>query len=208
MMERDDIQRDLQVLLVGANPSSAFAAGVRTGVAEDAARRSRRTAVAWALGGAACLASLVWALTARRPAVASVASAPVMVSATLAGPQRPVALSPLGARTERPRNGRRAGVDVPPPAAADAVALSAASVDARVLVPDDQRIALVHLLLRLHQGRATVPASIVPAYDKDGLLLPPEPVVITLLPNPAPPDPDLEDAGGGKADPRKAGRDK
>ena len=75
-----------------------------------------------------------------------------------------------------------------------------------MLVPDDQRIALVHLLQRLHQGRATVPVSVMPAYDEDGLLVPPEPVVIVLLPSPAPPDPD--DAGGGKGDSRNVGKDK
>jgi hypothetical protein len=209
MTNPDDIQRDLGGLLADVTPSTTFAARVRTRVAEDAARGSRRAVYAWALGGAVCLASLGWVLTAHRSAATPIASAPATVSAALVGQQAPAVPIQPRARTERPQGSRRVRLDAPQPTPADVETLSVQTGDGRVLVPDDQRIALVHLLLRLHQGRATVPASIVPAYDQDGLLIPPEPVVIAPLPNPAPPDsPDSDSAGGGRLEPGKAGRDK
>jgi hypothetical protein len=83
--------------------------------------------------------------------------------------------------------------------------VSAEAGDSRVLVPDDQRIALVYLLRRLHEGRATVPASIVPAYDKDGLLVPPELIVIAPLASLTQPDPDDRRT---PEDPKGPGKDK
>ena len=203
MTNRDDIQRDLQTLLVAADPSPAFAVAVRTRVAEDVGRRSHRAAFVWVLGGAVCLASLVWALAARRPAAISVPSAPAMVSAALRGPRVPPTLPQPRARTERSQSGRRVRLGVLPPVEAAAAAGEAS--DSRVLVPDDQRIALVYLLRRLHQGRATVPMSVVPAYDKDGLLVLPEPVVIAPLPEPALLDPGDKSA---TADPKGPAKDK
>jgi hypothetical protein len=151
------------------------------------------------------MASLVWAVAGRRPVATAVPSASARVSAALAGPRAPRALTRPGARTDRPQSRPRVRLEVPPLGAAAAEGAGDAS-DSRVLVPDDQRIALVSLLQRLHQGRATVPVSLVPAYDKDGLLVPPERIVIAPLPSLAPPDPD--DLGDGTVNPRKPGRDK
>ena len=109
MTNRDDLQRDLQALLAVTDPSPAFAARVRTRVEEDGTRRSHRAAFVCALGGALCLASLAWALVVRKPAVASVPSAPAMISAAHPGPQgqpaltQPRARGQTGPRAEAPR---------------------------------------------------------------------------------------------------------
>jgi hypothetical protein len=212
MTNRDDLQRDLQALLTGVSPSTAFAAAVRTRVAEDDARRSRRVALAWGLGGAVCLGSLAWGLAPRRPAVASVPSASATIAAAVPEPQAPPAVTRLAVGTDQPLSTRPVRLGIPRRAPADVAAAPAhvAAVNdeaggSRVLVPDDQRIALVYLLQRLHQGRATVPATIVPAYDKDGLLVPPEPIVIAPLASLALPNPDDRRT---PEDPKEPGKDK
>ncbi len=49
-----------------------------------------------------------------------------------------------------------------------------------VMVPDDERLALNHLLLALRAGRATVPAPVT-MEDADGQLLAPPPIDIPLM---------------------------
>ncbi len=205
MTNGDDIQRDLETLLAGVDPSPAFAPGVRARVAAAGAQRSRGAAWAWALGGAVCLASFAWALMARGPAVASVPPASAKVSIARQQPQVPRTLTQPPERVDRSRVSRQAGLASSRPAPADVEDVNAFTSDSRVLVPDDQRIALVNLLQRLHQGRATVPANVVPAYDKDGLLVPPPPIVIAPLPDPALLDPDDK---GVAADPKGPAKDK
>jgi len=77
--------------------------------------------------------------------------------------------------------------------------MSARRVDSpnHALVPDDQRVALLHLLGALRAGRATVPATVVPAFDADGALVAPSPVVVAPLTiDPLPlPDPQGEPEG-------------
>jgi hypothetical protein len=205
MTNGGDVQRELQALLSAVDPSPAFAPGVRARVVAAGAPRSRGAAWAWALGGAVCLASFAWALMVRGPAVVSVPPAPVTSSAALAQPLRQA--TPMGpaAKSDGSRFGRRLRLRAAPSAPADVEWVSAEAGDPRVLVPDDQRIALVTLLQRLHQGRATVPAGVVPAYDRDGLLVPPEPLVIVPLPDPASLDPDDK---GATADPKGPVKDK
>jgi hypothetical protein len=205
MTNCDDSQRDLEALVARVNPSPAFVAAVRTRVAEDAERRSHRAAFVWALGGLLCLASLVWALAARRPVAGSVPAA-TTVSAALAAPSVPpeLALTQPRARPDRAHGSRAVRLDATP-APAEAAAANGEAGDSRVLVPDDQRIALVNLLQRLHLGRATVPAGVVPAYDKDGLLVPPELIVIAPLPDPVLLDPDDK---GATVDPKGPAKDK
>jgi hypothetical protein len=198
MTNGDDVQRELQALLTAVDPSPAFAAGVRARVAEEGAQRSRGAAWAWALGGAVCLASFAWPLLPRGPSVVSDPTAPAKGSVALAQPHVP----PTSSQPRPPERAglaqisRRARSGVPPLAPAPAAVVNAEAGDTYVLVPDDQRIALVNLLQRLHQGRATVPASIVPAYDKDGLLVPPPLIVIAPLPGPALLDLDDKSAAG------------
>lgn len=205
MTNGDDVQRELQALLSAVDPSSAFAPGVRARVAASGAERSRGAAWTWALG-AACLAALAWALMARGPAVASVHPASAKVSVVGAQPQVLRTQTQPPERVDRSDRSRHAGLASSRPAPADVGDGNAFTSDSRVLVPDDQRIALVNLLQRLHQGRATVPVSVVPAYDKDGLLVPPEPIVIAPLADPALLDPDdksmTADPGGSAKDKR------
>ena len=205
MTNGDDVQRELRALLTAVGPSPAFGSGVHTRVAEEGAWRSRGAAWAWALGGAVCLASFAWALMARAPAVSSVPTAPAMVSAGLAQLLVPPTSAQPDERAGQPQISRRARPSVPPLAPASAAVVNAEAGDSHVLVPDDQRIALVNLLHRLHQGRATVPAGVVPAYDKDGLLVPPAPFVIAPLPAPTLLDPD---PNGPTGDPKGPANDK
>jgi len=69
--------------------------------------------------------------------------------------------------------------------------------NANPLVPDDQRIALLRLLGALRAGRATVPPTAVAAFDADGALVAPAPVVVAPLTiDPLPiPDPQGEPEG-------------
>lgn len=58
--------------------------------------------------------------------------------------------------------------------------------------PDDQQQALIRLLAALREGRATVPATVAPAFDADGALVAPAPVVIAPLTIDSLPIPDPE----------------
>jgi hypothetical protein len=206
MTSGEEIHRQLQALLAGADPSPAFAAGVRARLVEDAVRRTRRRAIAWALGGTVCAASLALAVMDHRPSSALVHPAASKRAAAVEGPRvRPDSVQ-LRGPVERSHVSRLEAPGAPRPAPTVVEDVAVTPGDPRVLVPDDQRIALVRLLQRLRQGRATVPASIVPAYDKDGLLVALPPIVIAPLPGPTLLDPD--DNSGPTRDSKGSGKDK
>jgi hypothetical protein len=182
MTNPDDIERDLGGLLADVTPSTTFAARVRTRVAEDAARGSRRAVFAWAISTATVMSAvLVGVVEVRKPTVhvqprsstsAALAAGPVVTAVAPAGAVGARLHSTLSGHPRTPTAG------------------GAATVSTEVLVPDDERLALIHLLQGLKEDRASVPATLGPRFDADGKLLPPEPVVIEPLPELAPAESD------------------
>jgi hypothetical protein len=186
MTNPDDIQRDLEALLAAAAPSPAFSNAVREAIACRAAQWQRRLVTgAWAMGTSTVMAAVLVGVVAVRSQTVRVqprSSAPM----ASAGPSFAPSVAPAGAVV----------AIVPPTSAwhqrthAAGTAETVSTVSTEVLVPDDERLALVHLLQGLKEDRASVPPTLGPRFDENGKLLPPEPVVIEPLPELARPESD------------------
>ena len=202
--EREDVRvdealRDLRAALA-VEPSPEFAVRVRAQVERERARGWPRHWRTWMIALVPATAALVFVLLAP-------------FNQTTPAPTRPVAsIAPRAeitrtAGTPAPAVATSAVAgDVPAvqPNRSRARAVITAAVDPprrelEVLVPDDQRVALMRLLAALREGRAAVPPG-APIIDEiTGELLRPTPLEmppITVEPLPGTPD----NAGGGKGD--------
>jgi len=183
MTNPDDIQHDLEALLAAADPSPAFVRGIHEAIAAEAAPwRRRLVRGAWVVGTTTFASAIVAGVFAVRPPTGRVqpASSAAAASATSAVPPSvspaDVVVASLHPASSRHQRTHTAG--------------GAKTVSTEVLVPDDERLALIHLLQGLKEDRASVPTTLGPTFDADGKLLPPEPVVIVPLPELAPPESD------------------
>lgn len=188
----DQAQHDLGSLLAAVEPSPALAVSVRTRIAQQRVRSAHPTVLALATAFAICVSAGTWAVVSRRSdrpsdvsraigAPTSEALRPAVIESKVA-PVATTAASQLTALVQRASQTIPEGAPV-------------RSGDGRVLVPDDQRVALIHLLQGIRAGRETVPQRLLPIYDKDGLIVPPTPVVVSPLLALAPPDPIDLDGG-------------
>jgi hypothetical protein len=180
-----DVLKEFAEMLADVEPSPNFGARVRQRI--DAAPRRRISGVAWRhvfLGGVATglTAALVILAMAGRP------HAPVLVDPGAVPPpvssagRSDTGLAPSPARTLRPRADARMGVALAPSVVDEAPTVG--WLDGHeVIVPVDERAALGRLLRHAVSDRSMGFASFAPVYDKDGLLLPPAPIAMVLLPD-------------------------
>jgi hypothetical protein len=198
----DDALRDLRDAL-SLEPAPGFAARVRAQVEQERADRRLRRWHLWsvvALPAAAALAIFV----ALRPSdhqtptaagrSASVAPPIVQVPAAAASAGPRIAAPALApSRPERPNRPRGGAVMT--------AAAGSRPRELEVLVPDDQRIALMRLLAALREGRAVVPPGSPIVDEVTGELLVPAPIELRpIAVDPLPGTPD--DGGSGKGDHR------
>jgi len=165
----DEALSDL-VTALEVRPSAAFQAKVRMAVS----RQERRTRRVPALVALLCAAAVILLLAVRRPAPPAAVvrnDAPEPIASARQQPDEQPAPRALAVVAPKPRRGlRTASVVASEP-------------------PTEQELALLLLLGAIRSGRATVPASVGPRFDTDGLLAPPPPIVIspvTISPLPLP----------------------
>lgn len=194
MTDEPDVLDELESLLTAVDPSPAFAAGVRARIAARADGRARPWAWRVAIGAGLAVLALAVAWVGR----------PLLSGGHAAVPAPTQPVRTLAAAGPAAASDAVAGASDPTPASVQSVSSGATSQtvtqrfklgDDDVVVPDDQRLALIHLLAGVRSGRATVPTAILPVFDDDGLLILP-PVVITPLPGSAGADGDDNPGGG------------
>lgn len=165
---------DLQVLLRTVEPSRGFAASVRAQLEMRPVRR--RVAWPWWEGlaiGVTGLAALL--LVVARTSQPSESPASVPTTLATRNPASAVARTPDRVATTAVRD-RRVAMPV-------MVAPVIGQVEGHeVLVPSDQLLMVERLLDTEPAGHVRLPAPLVAAYDQDGLLVAPTPIVIAPLP--------------------------
>jgi hypothetical protein len=169
------LQTELSVL-----PSREFAAGVRARIAARPARAPWRlwmVPVAVAAGVAAIAVVSMWGpVRAPREASRVVTTAPALertVSSGTATGVRRVAPPPAPISTKRGRAVVATAVPLAP--------VEPARAEPEVLVPDDQRLALVNILGAMRSAPSRVPPALAVAVDADGRRPAPDTIIIPMI---------------------------